>query len=191
MLAWPAPPGVLATLVAAVVVATLFLGIGTLTQQRWLPVLGVVVAVGVLVVHVVRYQRAEAARRQAQQTIGARLMSRCRASGGPEALHSYTDEVDWLVLALTDNALHLCQAEPLEIFMTLPLYSIGEVQVAEPAESKGVVANRRAAGRNACLQLAARMGEHAAYRMTFCNFEPNAPAPLWGRALARPEPSAL
>lgn len=196
-LVWPDYPDILTTLLAAVGVAGIFLGMGALTEQGWVTWVGLVVAAGVLGSHVVRYRRATAQRALAQQLLGARLISHCRRLGGPSFVQSYFDGMERVVLLLTDDALHICQNDPsLQIATTLHFYEIRDVQIGrvEAPLWDADLAGETLENQEGVLNLAVQRGGARIYRLAFSGFESHAPAESWHHALARvverPAPSA-
>jgi hypothetical protein len=188
VLAWPNYPEILNTLLSAVGVAGIFLGLGTLTQQAWVTWLGLVVSAGVLGSHVVRYRRASAQRQMAREMLGARLICHCRRVGGPSFMQTYYDGNEQVVLLLTDDALHICQADtPLRISSTIPFYDIQDVQVGPVKEPlwDSDIAGETLEDKKDVLNLAVRMSGPRVYRLAFCDFERHAPAEAWATALSR------
>jgi hypothetical protein len=183
--AWPNHPEKMTTLLAAAGVAGTFLGLGTLTGQRWVTWLGLVVAAAILVSHIVRHRRTDAHRAATCELLNVRLMSRCERRGGPTFMQTYYGRTEPVVLALSDMGLHICRGEALQILTTLPLYDIeavgaGPIEqsvwqtdfVAEPLADEGDVLN-----------LAVRMSGDKLHCFTFTHFERHAPPALWADAI--------
>jgi hypothetical protein len=184
VLGWPSFPAVTSTLLAGVSVIGLFLGLGTLTGQSWVTWFGLLVAAGILAAHVVRYRRALRQRHRAQETLSAHLISHCKHLGGSSFMQQYYEDLDHVVLVLTEDALHICVDDnPLNIFTTVPLYDITEVQLgpdrADEPDQKAPVVQRE------ILNLAIRTSGQRLYRVSFSNFEKQAPAALWADNLRR------
>jgi hypothetical protein len=173
--AWPEHPDIFVTLLATVATASLFLGVGTLTQQHWLTWVGLVVAAAVLFSHLFRHRCAQSRRQATAHVMQASLISRCRVRGGSNFMNAYTDSGEPVVLALTDNALHLCQPDPVRVFLTIPLYNIEDLSVVEFSHWDA-------------LHLLARLGEQREHHLIVYDFESHAPVQAWVAAF--PSPSA-
>lgn len=184
-LAWPDYPAISTTLLAAVGVAGLFLGLGTLTMEGWVTWLGLVVAAGVLASHLLRYRRVYARRSALREALDARLIGQCRGLGESTFLRAYSEGEEPLLLVLTDDALHVGRPDPLEIFATLPLYDISHVQagtVSHPRWDTDEVGDA-AAGAAPVLNLAVRMSGQRVHRLAFGGFERRVPPSLWETTL--------
>lgn len=130
-ISWPDFPSVTATLLSAVGAAGILTGLAALTAQPWLSWLALVVAGAILGTHHSRRKRVERARRETREILGARLVSRCHQVDGPSPLQSYLDRSDGVVLALTDDAVLICQADrKLQVIATIPLFAVQQVSVA-------------------------------------------------------------
>jgi hypothetical protein len=171
--AWPEHPDIFVTLLATVATASMFLGVGTLTWQHWLTWVGLVVAAAVLFSHVFRHRRAQARRAATARVMQARLISRCRVRGGSNFMNAYTDSGEPVVLALTDNALLLCQPDPVRVFLTIPLYNIEDLSVVEFSQWDA-------------LHLLARLGEQREHHLILYDFEQHAPVAAWDGAVPAP-----
>ena len=186
-LAWPDYPAITTTLLAAVGIAGVFLGIGTLTSQSWVVWLGLIVAVSLLGYHVVRYRRARAQRALTQTMLGAHLISHCRHFGGPKSMQEYYRGGERVVLILTDDALHICPDDsPLQIFTTVPLYALQVAEVegrAAEADLLPVLADLK--DQKEMLSLGVQLNSYAVQRLLFCDFEKNSPPTCWAHALNR------
>lgn len=129
---WPDYPSVVGTLLATVGASGALTGIAALTAQPWLSWLAMIVAVVILAAHRLRQQRVVRSRRQTQQILGARLVSRCLRANGPTPLRSFLERSDGVVLALTTDALLICQADrELNVIATIPLFNVQHVAIEQ------------------------------------------------------------
>ena len=182
---WPPYPEIGATLLAAVGVAGVFLGVGTLTAQGWVTWLGLVVAAGVLASHLFRYRRVMQRRAATQRMLDARLMSGCVRLGGPKFMQHYYDGHERVILALTDDALHILTGEPLAVFTTISLFNLHAAQaghVPHPIWDEDYITSDLG-DEGGVLNLAVQMSGLKVYRMAFKDFERHAPASRWADAL--------
>lgn len=131
-LEWPNHPELMNTLLAIVVVIGVFLGLGTLTQQRWLAWIGLGLGLAIALTHLIRHRRTAAARAAAARALGARMIGRCGRVVSPPQLAALLDTRDELVLVLTDDMLYLCQnGGTLTALTSIALYDIESVEVLE------------------------------------------------------------
>lgn len=188
---WPDHPQVFNTLLLAATAATLMLGLATLMHQPWLTWLGLVIAAGILVWHVWRYRQVMRERRRTHQVLDAQLIGRCRGTGGPRSMQLYYDEHERMLLLLTDDALHICSSQPLQVVSTIPLYNIADAQVGQPQTPLWEVDRIEATWKDDvdALNLAVRMGGETLHRLAFHDFERHAPPEQWADALRRAMPA--
>lgn len=186
-LAWPDYPDIFNTLLTAVSVAGIFLGLGTLTNETWFTWLGLVVTAGVLGYHLIRYRQIMEQRTQARQTLGAQLMSHCKYLGGSDFMKRQSDNTERVVLVLTDDALHIGHREPLNIFASLPVYNINDAQTGHVDEPKWNTDSvpTEFSGQQDVLNLAVQMRGRKVYHLAFYDFEKQVPSSVWANKIGQ------
>lgn len=186
-LAWPDYPDILSTLLTAVSVAGIFLGLGTLTNETWFTWLGLVLSAGVLGYHIIRYRQIIQQRTDATQILGAQLISHCRYLGGSDFMKMQRDNTERVVLVLTDDALHVGHREPLNIFASLPVYNINDAQVGHLAEPKWNTDSvpPELSQQEDVLNLAVHMRGSKIYHLAFYDFEKEVPSSVWANRIGQ------
>ena len=177
-LLWPEYPGVLTTLLASIVVVTLFLGFSSLTGQRFLAWVGMGLMVLIVGFHLYRWQQARKQRESAKEQLRANLISQCRTTEESPFLQRHHIGKEKVVLVLTENALQIGHRHPLKLFATVPLYNI---------ESAAVTASEKenATPSHPVLDLALRTNGERLYHLLLSDFESHAPAAMWAQALTK------
>lgn len=171
-LAWTPYPGVMTTLLAGIGVTTLFLGLSAITNTVWLTWVGLGLMTVILAAHLWRFWQARRNRALTREQFNAALISQCRSSEENTFLKRHNIGEEPLILVLTDDALHLGNRDPLDIFATFPLYNIESVATnGNPA--------------NPTLKLEVRTNGERVHTLAFHHFETNAPAEAWATALTR------
>jgi hypothetical protein len=173
-LAWSRYPGVVTTLLAAIAITTLFLGLSSVTSTVWLTWVGLGLMGAVVVLHLWRVWNTRRQRTDAQAHFHAQLIGSCRPIEENAFLKRHNVSEDPLVLLLTEDALQFAYIDPLNIFATLPLYNIEAATLTENGTN------------NPTLQLNVRTAHDRLYTLKLADFESHAPAPRWAQALAHP-----
>lgn len=171
-LAWPSYPGVMPTLLAAIGLTTLFLGLSAVTNTAWFAWVGLVLMTGVVGLHLWRFIQTRRRRAFTREQLHATLIGQCRGLEDSSFLKRHNIGADPLVLVLTDDALHIGHRNPLDIFATVPLYNVYK------ATSTGTASD-------AILKLDIRTNSDRVHSLALTDFEANAPAPSWAEALGR------
>lgn len=171
-LAWPSYPGVMTTLLAAIGVTTLFLGLSAVTNTIWFTWVGLGLMVGVVGLHLWRFWQARQKRAIAREQLHANLIGQCRSLEDSSFLKRHNIGDEPLLLVLTDDALHLGHHNPLDIIATVPLYNV-ESAAANGSAAKPV------------LKLDIRTNSERVHTLALTDFEANTPAQLWAEALGR------
>jgi hypothetical protein len=170
---WPAYPQITTTLLAAVTVAGVFVGIGSLTQQTWMFWLGLLTVGGVMGSHILRYWSVRVQRRDAREAWHAQLICQCSTATGTglRLMQGYFRAREPVLLILTENALHLSCSDQLQIVHTIPLYNIVEAQVVQLPMTQ--------AASSTALHLSVHSQGNLLDELAFYGFERHAPASLW------------
>ena len=171
-LAWPSYPGVITTLLAAIGVTTLFLGLSAVTATAWLTWVGLGLMALVIALHLWRFWQTRQKRALAREQMQATLMGQCLSVEDSSFLKKHNMGAEPLLLVLTEDALHLGHRDPLDIVATIPLYNV------ESATANGTAANP-------VLKLDIRTNGERIQTVALTNFETNAPAHVWAEALVR------
>lgn len=171
-LAWPSYPGVMTTLLAAIGITTLFLGLSAVTNTVWFTWIGLGLMVGVVGFHLWRVWQTRQKRAVAREQLHANLIGQCRSLEESSFLKRHNIGAEPLLLVLTDDALHLGHHNPLDIIATVPLYNV-ESAAANGSAAKPV------------LKLDIRTNSERVHTLALTDFEANAPAQMWAEALGR------